>query len=42
MAIAAILLAVYLTLGLRALRRPAPGSVPGLWFGTVAALMWDD
>jgi len=38
--IAVVLLAVYLALGLRALRRPGPGGVPGLWFGAVGALMW--
>jgi hypothetical protein len=40
MAIAVILLVVYLALGLRALRRAAPGGGPGLWFGAVGALMW--
>src|SRR5215831_11592834 len=39
-AIAVVLLAVYLTLGLWALRRPGPGGVPGLWFGAAGALMW--
>ena len=40
LAVAAALLGVYLILGLRALRRPDAGLVPGLWFGAAAALMW--
>ena len=35
-----VLLAVYLTLGLWALRRPGPGCIPGTWFGAAGALMW--
>jgi len=40
LAAAAVMLTVYLNLAVRAQRRPGPGRVTGVGFGTAAALLW--
>src|SRR5262249_59581438 len=40
LATAAVLLTLYLNLAVRAQRRPGPGRVTGVCFGTAAALLW--